>query len=103
MFICTKLNFLTITNCGFWFGIAERTSAADLSNIVYFTTGCTTVPPLGFQPKPQLHFLHESQNKFPKTNTCSCVLHLPVVHTDYNQFKSDMDFAILNSCGFGLA
>ena len=85
------------------FAFAENTSAIDLSKLMFFVTACTTVPPLGLNPMPEIRFLHGSTGKYPKANTCSCVLHLPVIHTDYETFKTEMNFGILNSGGFGEA
>ena len=56
----------------------------------------------------EIHFLHEAEkdrklSKFPKANTCACILKLPVVHVDYESFKNAMMFGIKNARGFGCA
>ena len=52
---------------------------------------------------PAIEFLHDEQSRFPKANTCSCVLRLPVIHTTYDKFKADLTFGIQNGKGFGTA
>ena len=83
----------------------EGSNEISLADILFFTTGCKKVPPLGLSC--ELNFLHDPEkdgthSKFPKANTCSCVLYLPVVHKNYEQFKNAMLFAIPNTRGFGL-
>ena len=41
------------------FAFAENMSAIDLPKM-FFITACTTVPPLGFNPMLEIHFLHGS-------------------------------------------
>ena len=84
----------------------EDSCALSFSDILFFTTGCKQLPPLGLSC--ELAFLHDPEDdgklsKFPKANTCAGILYLPVVHKDYEQFKDAMIFAIPNSRGFGIA
>ncbi|XP_063445700.1 uncharacterized protein LOC134725640 [Mytilus trossulus] len=72
-----------------------------LGDVLSFATGADCVPPLGFDPSPSITFLHDS-GLFPKANTCSMELKLPVSE-DFNTFKKNMTFGIANSPGFGLA
>ncbi|XP_061586278.1 G2/M phase-specific E3 ubiquitin-protein ligase-like [Cololabis saira] len=74
---------------------AECENNVSLADILIFLTGCDSVPALGFSPKPSLP-------DFPQANTCENILRIPV-HAVYTAFKSDMDFAIRNSPGFGRA
>ncbi|XP_070539541.1 G2/M phase-specific E3 ubiquitin-protein ligase-like [Ptychodera flava] len=73
-----------------------------LAEVLMFATGCTE---LIHGLSPRIAFLHgsEGQCKFPKANTCGGVLHLPVIHKTYDEFKHAMAFAITNSKGFGYA
>lgn len=76
----------------------------SIKDILFFTTGCKSIPPRKLIPS--IEFLHENeewgqQSRFPKAHTCSSVLKLPVVHENYDTFKKDMSFAILNGRGFG--
>jgi hypothetical protein len=78
----------------------------SFSDILFFASGCKELPPLGLSL--ELCFLHApekdgSRSKFPKANTCACVLHLPVVHSTYDDFKKDITLAFLNTKGFGYA
>ena len=66
------------------------------------STGTSKVPPLGFIPKPSIEFLHGSEFRFPQANTCGCILKLPTMHSSYEAFKDDMDFAFRNCHGFGI-
>jgi len=77
-------------------------------DIMFFSTGVKHIPPLGFTPSPSIKFLHDSEgdgqrSSFPKANTCSCCLQLPVVHATFNAFVEAMVFGIRNSQGFGYA
>ena len=75
----------------------EDASTFSFSNILFFTTGCKQLPPLGLSCEIV------KLSKFPKANTCTGILYLPVVHKDYGQFKDAMIFAMQNSWGFGIA
>ncbi|XP_073340316.1 G2/M phase-specific E3 ubiquitin-protein ligase-like [Pagrus major] len=77
---------------------AEFENDVSLGDILVFFTGCDSVPALGFSPKPSLEFITHS--RFPLANTCENILRIPV-NAVYTAFKSDMDFAIRNSPGFG--
>ncbi|KAL3967315.1 M-phase phosphoprotein 8 [Sarotherodon galilaeus] len=79
---------------------AEFESDVSLEDILVFCTGCDSIPALGFSPKPSLEFV--TNCRFPVANTCENILRIPV-HAVYTTFKSDMDFAIRNSPGFGRA
>lgn len=91
---------------GYWADLLQdtedRESQLKLKDILMFAIGCFEFPPLGL--KITISFLHDDQEcRFPKANTCSCVLRLPVVQSTYASFKDDMTFAILNTKGFGYA
>uniref|UniRef100_A0AAX7W3L7 HECT domain-containing protein n=1 Tax=Astatotilapia calliptera TaxID=8154 RepID=A0AAX7W3L7_ASTCA len=79
---------------------AEFENDVSLEDILVFCTGCDSIPALGFSPKPSLEFV--TNCRFPVANTCENILRIPV-HAVYTTFKSDMDFAIRNSPGFGRA
>ncbi|KAB0790677.1 hypothetical protein PPYR_12030 [Photinus pyralis] len=82
----------------------EDSELISLNEILAFATGLDSIPPLGFQISPKIIFLHdEPACKFPKANTCSIELKLPVCHNNYDDFKLDMDFGIGNAVGFGFA
>lgn len=49
-----------------------------LKDIVIFATGLSKVPAMGFPVKPQLAFLDPEQGPFPRANTCSLTLKIPV-------------------------
>eukprot|EP00794_Sanderia_malayensis_P017175 gene17175-18904_t len=82
--------------------VDDKEADSSFGEILAFSTGSSKVPPLGFIPKPSIEFLHSSQSRFPQGNTCGCVLKLPTMHTSYQSFKDDMDFAFKNCHGFGM-
>ena len=84
----------------------EDPTQISLSEILFFASGCKILPPQALVC--EIHFLHEAEkdgklSKFPKANTCACILKLPVVHVDYESFKNAMMFGIKNARGFGCA
>ena len=85
--------------------IEDGENSIHLSDILFFTMGCRTLPPRKISPT--IEFLHEpgtfGHSRFPKANTCSATLHLPVIHESYEAFKADMSFGIQNGRGFGSA
>lgn len=76
----------------------ERQAAVTLEEVLMFATGLDSLPPSGFEPSPRIEFLSDSP--FPKANTCINTIKLPLSST-YDVFKSQMDFGIQNSPGFG--
>lgn len=77
---------------------AEGEAAVSVEDVLMFATGLTSLPPSGLEPLPQIEFLDDSP--FPMANTCSNLLKLPLLDS-YSLFKSQMDFGIQNSPGFG--
>ncbi|XP_039678115.1 G2/M phase-specific E3 ubiquitin-protein ligase-like isoform X1 [Perca fluviatilis] len=77
-------------------------SPVTLEKVLEFTTGASTVPPLGFPHRPQIQFLHEGNRIFPEANTCALLLRLPL-HSAYEAFKQYMMEGILQAPTFGLA
>jgi len=80
----------------------------SLAEILFFATGVKCIPPVGFSPSPSLTFLHDREvdgtlSAFPKANTCSCCLELPVAHRSYAAFTDAVVFGIKNAHGFGYA
>lgn len=79
-----------------------------MEDVLFFSTGVKEMPAVGFAQTPSIEFLHEAEgdgvrSSFPKANTCSCTLKLPVVHDTYKSFAEAMIFAMLNTQGFGFA
>ncbi|XP_054606589.2 G2/M phase-specific E3 ubiquitin-protein ligase [Nothobranchius furzeri] len=86
----------------------DEDSDVSLEMILFFSTGLKSFPPLDLRPSPTLCFLHDPEecgefSKYPKANTCTNRLYLPIVHTTYQEFKSHMVFGIGASEGFGLS
>ena len=85
--------------------VEEKECELSFSDILFFASGLKVVPCRSILM--QLEFLHEPEesghlSKFPKANTCSCILRLPTVHAKYTDFKSDFQFAVRNAKGFGI-
>ncbi|XP_030580358.1 uncharacterized protein LOC115776738 isoform X2 [Archocentrus centrarchus] len=76
----------------------EGEAAVSVEDILMFATGLTSLPPSGLEPLPQIEFLDDVP--LPMANTCSNLLKLPFLDS-YSVFKSQMDFGIQNSPGFG--
>ena len=53
-------------------------------NILAFTTGSSSEPPIGFHPTPSLSF--HSSSLYPRANTCANVLCLPLVQMSFENF-----------------
>lgn len=81
----------------------DGSTEINLEQILCFATGANGIPPLGFDIPPTLQFLHDDSSTYPKANTCSLVLSLPVEHNSYDNFKYHMDYAIQNGMVFGFA
>ncbi|XP_028412537.1 G2/M phase-specific E3 ubiquitin-protein ligase-like [Dendronephthya gigantea] len=70
---------------------------ATLEDVLIFSTGANSPPPIGFDEEPKIAFTEE---KYPKANTCVHLLYLPTIHNSFEDFKETIDFAILNSPTF---
>ncbi|CAB4031461.1 G2 M phase-specific E3 ubiquitin- ligase-like [Paramuricea clavata] len=85
--------------------VEERAETeVTFNDILFFASGCKIIPPFGI--KLSLEFLHHAEkngemSKFPKANTCACILYLLVTHSSYDKFKKALSFAFLNTRGFG--
>lgn len=73
-----------------------------LDEIFWFATGAQMLPVLGFEITPTLEFLHDDNSPYPKANTCSLILYLPI-HKQYETFKYHMNYGIRNGMVFGFA
>ncbi|CAL8371524.1 unnamed protein product [Gadus morhua 'NCC'] len=80
-------------------------TSLTLGAVLAFATGLKRIPAVGFPIGPRLEFLLEEDGPalFPRANTCSLVLRLPV-YPVYHGFKQAMEEGI-TSCGstFGVA
>jgi hypothetical protein len=50
--------------------IKEFVSRLNLCHIVAFTTGSSEVPPIGFNPRTCIRFVHDDGKILPSANTC---------------------------------
>ena len=86
--------------------IEEGEDCITFNDLLFFSTACKVLPARKIYPTIQ--FLHHPEecgerSRFPKANTCSNILYLPVLHSTYETFKADMTFGIQNGRGFGNA
>ncbi|KFV63841.1 G2/M phase-specific E3 ubiquitin-protein ligase, partial [Dryobates pubescens] len=81
----------------FWMGylqdVESGESVVTLEDILLFTTGSFSIPPVGFDPEPTVKFLCI---KYPVGNRLLNCLELPITET-YETFKKKMDFTIRNA------
>ena len=70
----------------------------SLSDVMIFTMGVPSEPPLGFSHKPCIKFC---DGQFPRANTCINSLFLPTSLKTSEDFTYSMCFAILNVGGYG--
>lgn len=73
------------------FSFAEGEAAVSVEDVLMFATGLSSLPPI---------WLGTTATAFPMANTCSNSLRLPLLYS-YTLFKSQMDFGIKSSPGFG--
>ena len=59
-----------------------------VEDVLVFLSGASQVPPLGFEKKPTISF------RLATASTCDLQLRLPVMHTEYAQFKEYMLMSI---------
>ncbi|XP_076126782.1 G2/M phase-specific E3 ubiquitin-protein ligase-like [Alosa pseudoharengus] len=79
----------------------EEEGPKKLGDILVFATGSNDVPPVGFSPSPSVEFLHDGNGRFPIANTCINCLRLPI-HNTYTDFRTNIEFALTNTQGFGM-
>ena len=82
------------------FLFSDGEAQASLRNVLIFSTGADSPPPIGFENQPTIEFI---DRELPKSNTCAPTLYLPLEINEYEKFKAQMDFGILNSPRFGYA
>jgi len=90
--------------------VTEGKLDVTLADVLFFTTGVKSVPPVGFKVTPSIEFMHQrhreqSTSLFPLAHTCSCTgtLVLPIVHITYEDFVSNFVYGVKNAHGFGYA
>ncbi len=74
----------------------------QLLPLFFFTfVGAFHPPPCGFISQPTITF--HTENQFPKANTCTNTMFLPVGRPllSRDQFVYNMAYGILNAAGFG--
>ncbi|XP_025907567.1 G2/M phase-specific E3 ubiquitin-protein ligase [Nothoprocta perdicaria] len=86
-----------VEGADFWMGylqdVESGESVVTLEDILLFATGCSFLPPIGFDPEPTVKFL---RIRYPVGNRLHNCLELPLTKT-YEQFKNKMEFTIRNT------
>lgn len=78
----------------------EEAFSLSFKMLLAFATGAPCPPPVGYSPQPSLAFSYNG-NKYPKSNTCSNTIYLPMVYTSIDDFCYYMAYGITNAVGFG--
>ena len=78
-----------------------ETFRITLATVLAFATGAPFPPPFGLVPNPSIEF--QVNSLYPRANTCSNTLHLPLGRPmpSREQFAYYLAYGILNSAGFG--
>lgn len=77
--------------------------AKGLKKFLTFLTGLEEVPPLGFSKKIEIRYLKDRTQTL-YAETCTMVLKLPTVHTEYSLFQAQFMLACNEgSLGFACA
>ena len=82
---------LTIILTPFLDGVIESElgeGRVSLQQLLLFFTGGDTIPPLGYQQQPELHFAEAGS--LATTATCGPTLWLPTIHPTYSDFTKYM-------------
>lgn len=77
-----------------------NTRTVQLEDILKFITGCSSIPPGGFDDNFTVNFTED--HCFPYVSTCTFTLTLPLSLTSYSKFKETMTEAIISGPGFGI-
>ena len=85
------------------FCLLSDMGAEGLKKFLTFLTGLEEVPPLGFSKKIEVKYLKDRTQTL-YAETCTMVLKLPTVHTEYSLFKAQFMLACNEgSLGFACA
>lgn len=77
-----------------------NTRIVQLEDILKFITGCSSIPPSGFDDNFTVNFTED--HCFSYVSTCTFTLTLPLSLTSYSKFKETMTEAIISGPGFGI-
>ena len=80
-------------------GTEDQVCKVSLRTVLSFFTGADSIPPLGYT-SAVISF--NPANQYPTASTCAIQLTLPTKHTDYIQFKKQLDVTLTMHGGFGL-
>lgn len=80
--------------------IDQVDAVPSLQDVFQFLTGCSCVPPSGFDVEPSITF-DEVEAGLPVVSTCALTIAFPNNFPTGDEFKEKMDLAILSSKDFG--
>lgn len=69
--------------------------------ILSFVTGADSIPPMGFPNSPFILFNKDKSRLLPVASTCALSITFSLGLVEYNDFKKNMDTAVLNAFEFG--
>lgn len=82
-------------------GSDEACREVSLAKVLSFCTGSEYPPPLGFENPITVRF--DPNTDWPMASTCAFQLTLPTkFHNDFEKFRDNVVFGVLNHGGFGL-
>ena len=80
--------------------LTEGTTSCSIEDVLVFITGSDRVPPLGFDVKVKVMFLHSG--RFCTSSTCDLQLRIPISHGEnYEAFEEAMIMSLKDNDGFG--
>ena len=81
--------------------LSDGAGEVHVEDVLIFFSGAASIPPLGFDTQPALHFNPKSWH--PTASTCALTLTFQTkYHDNYADFKSNMNKAPTWHGGFGL-
>ena len=101
---CEGISYtLYLKSCLSRYFFVDGKTACDVNDVLVFFSGADSVPPLGFEKKPYVTFIHDNISKFCTASTYDLQLRLPTCHgEDYVAFAEAMTMSLKDNDGFGV-
>ena len=95
LIVCLRLLYLFLSEGKSTYANGHVT----LEDVLKFLSGCSIIPPGGFDSDLTLNFTEES--RYPSVSTCTFTLTLPLNLNVYQRFKEILIESIISGPGFG--
>ena len=81
----------------------ESMVTLSLADVLQFITGSSSIPAVGFEPRPSVAFIADNSGRKLYVSTCTNTLTLPIcdILMEYESFKKEVTACIIMSPGFG--